>query len=62
MQQMQRADPVEMRKALVAADSMRNAGILFVPMPVLNKDDYKEMITEVMRRLDVLEQQCEGKG
>ncbi|WP_404472945.1 DUF1382 family protein [Vreelandella venusta] len=36
---MNRASPVEMRKALEAAEVYRSAGILFVPMPVFRKGE-----------------------
>ena len=59
---MQKANPVDMRKALVAADELKNAGILFVPIPVLNKKDGDELCTEAFRRLGVLEKLAESEA
>jgi hypothetical protein len=49
---MQKASPVEMRKALMAVDVYRKAGVLFVPMPVFDNDQYREAGIEAQRRLD----------
>lgn len=35
----EKASPVEMRKALEIVDQYRKAGIMFVPIPVLSKDE-----------------------
>jgi len=37
---MNRANPVDLRKAIEAANIYVKAGILFVPMPVLSKEDH----------------------
>lgn len=34
---MNRASPVDMRKALEIVQALKDAGILFVPIPVLNE-------------------------
>ena len=52
---MERANPADMRKSLAAADEFKKAGILFVPMPVLDKEDGRKLAIEAFRRLDVLE-------
>jgi hypothetical protein len=48
---MERASPVEMRKALEAVQVLKQAGILFVPIPVLDKEDQIELVKNVQRRL-----------
>jgi hypothetical protein len=55
-----KATPVEMRKSLEAAMALRNAGIKFVPMPVLNDEDHAYLISELDRRLEIIEEECDG--
>jgi hypothetical protein len=55
-----KASPVDMRKALVFADLLKKAGVLFVPVPVLNKADGDALCTEAFRRMDLLEKQAEA--
>lgn len=50
-----RATAPELRKALMAANSMLQAGILFVPIPVLNQEDHAALGNEVQRRLAEME-------
>lgn len=40
---MDRASPVELRKALQVAQQLAQAGILFVPVPVLDDADKAQM-------------------
>lgn len=40
---MDRASPVELRKALQVAQELAQAGILFVPVPVLDDADKAQM-------------------
>jgi len=49
---MNRADPVSMRKALRLTDEMRLQGILFVPMPVLDKEDHAKLQADCLERLE----------
>ena len=51
---MERAKPVDMRKALQAADALKQAGVLFVPMPVLNEEDHEMLISKSQRRLKAM--------
>ena len=43
---MNRASPADLRKAIDAANVYVKAGILFVPIPVLNKDDHAAKVLE----------------
>ena len=56
---MHRAHPVDMRKALEMVEAHKRAGILFVPMPVLNQEDHLAQIAEARRRLDLLQHEAE---
>lgn len=50
---MEKATPVQMRKALEVVEQFKSAGILFMPIPILNDAD--ELYADLMRRLDVIE-------
>ena len=43
-----------MRQALDAAEEMKRAGVLFVPMPVMGEADKKFLIKSMATRLDRL--------
>ncbi|MBO6278762.1 MAG: DUF1382 family protein [Pseudomonas sp.] len=51
---MNRASPADLRKQIEAANLYTKAGILFVPMPVLNPDDYQALIQQADQRLGQL--------
>lgn len=51
---MNRASPADLRKQIEAANLYTKAGILFVPMPVLNSDDYQALIQQADQRLGQL--------
>ena len=59
---MNRARPVDMRKALETVQALKDAGILFVPIPVLN-----EALMEIERQNSLCEckardrKYCEGE-
>lgn len=55
-----RANPVEMRKALQAVETLKMAGLLFVPMPVLNEEDGVKLLAEMMQRLEAAIQEAEA--
>lgn len=41
------------------ADTLKNAGLRFMPMPCLNETDYVALIVQVQTRLDTIERQAE---
>jgi hypothetical protein len=56
---MNRAGPVELRKAMDAALAMMKAGILFVPMPVKDHDDHTQLAAECGERLESMAQEAD---
>jgi hypothetical protein len=52
---MERATPVEIRNSLVAAKALADAGISFVPMPVMSDADRDELAREMFYRMERLE-------
>lgn len=57
---MNRASPADLRKAIDAATTLMKAGVLFVPMPVLNEADHAELIAKLDQRLDQLASESEA--
>lgn len=55
-----RASPVAMRQALESVNAMRAAGLLFVPMPVLDEADGKVLLEQMMERLEKVTQEAEA--
>lgn len=56
---MNRASPADLRKALDVVDVYLKAGLLFVPMPVMDADDHRALIGQAESRLEQLAQQQE---
>ena len=56
---MKRASPVEMRENLALVESLRRAGIDFVPVIVLSDDHREAMIGSLLSNLNDLIQQAE---
>ena len=54
---MEKANPVEMRKALEVVQGLKAGGILFVPIPILGTEDRLSLLNELDRRLDMILQQ-----
>jgi len=56
---MNRANPAELRKAIEAAQAFVKAGILFVPMPVIDQDDLVALQVQLLARLDKIAEGAE---
>lgn len=52
---MERCSPVKMRNALEMVDALKKGGIEFVPIPVLNDDDYKILMALLNDKLTIIE-------
>lgn len=50
---MKRANPADLRKAAEVARHFEKAGILYVPVPVLNTQDATDLQRQVIERLDL---------
>lgn len=55
---MKRANSVELRKALECVQLLKNAGIDFVPIPVINEEEKKRLQLEFIDKLGKLEDIC----
>ncbi|MDD1958984.1 DUF1382 family protein [Pseudomonas sp. 39004] len=58
---MMRATPVSMRRALEAARTYAEHGILFVPMPVFNEADQSDLVRQVDERLERMAAMAEAE-
>ena len=54
---MNRASPVELRKAISMAQAFVQGGIDFVAIPVLNDEDKATLVADLTRRLDAIEKE-----
>lgn len=57
---MNRASPVDLRKAIEVANAYTKAGILFVPMPVLNEADHHDLVQQASQRIEQILEETEG--
>lgn len=57
---MEKASPVEMRKALEVVEELKRNMVLFVPVPVLSDEDKHQLYEDVQRRLDVILDEAEN--
>ena len=57
---MERASPVELRKAVDMANALVKVGLSFVPMPVLDDADREALVAQAMARMDTLASIAEG--
>lgn len=57
----ERASPVELRKALELAQQLAQAGILFVPVPVLDQNDKAQMGTLLHNQMERFEKEVDGE-
>jgi len=53
---MQKCSPVDMRKALEAVEMLKQAGIEFVAIPVLNQEQKDSALALMLNRLDAIEE------
>ena len=56
---MNRASPVDIRNALAVVNTLVNAGIDFVPVPVLSDEDKAILVRDVQMRLSQIENESE---
>ena len=56
---MNRASSVDIRNALAVVNTLVNAGIDFVPMPVLSDEDKAILVRDVQMRLSQIENESE---
>ena len=54
---MNRASPVDLRKAKYLVEEFVRAGIDFVPIPVIDQDDKNELAMDLQRRLEKIEKE-----
>lgn len=62
---MNRASPVSLRKAMEAATAMKDAGIMFVCMPVVDEADMQNLASQAQERFErliVIAEAREGKA
>lgn len=59
---MGKTSPAEAREMLKMAMDLKNEGILFVPMPVVDNLDRSKLLLDASRRLDVLRQEASKYG
>ena len=52
---MNRAKPEDLRGTLELAHDMAKAGILFVPMPVVDRKEYVELMRHAIARMNQME-------
>lgn len=59
---MNKASPIDMRKMLDIVDSFKRAGIMFVPVPILNDEDkarYLELMNDQLEKMAILAERGE---
>jgi hypothetical protein len=50
-----RAAAPEMRQVLLLVESLKKAGVLFVPLPILSTADKEALLAELFRRIELIE-------
>ncbi|RWU21293.1 hypothetical protein DM813_19085 [Pseudomonas alkylphenolica] len=58
---MNRASPVEMRKAMEVANTLAKAGLLFVCVPVMSESDHDDLVHLAKQRLGELVEKAEAE-
>ena len=56
---MNRASPVDLRRALEMAHSLAKAGVVFVPVPVLSNEDKAILVRDAYMRITQIEKETE---
>jgi hypothetical protein len=56
---MNRASPVELRKALETANTFAKAGIRFICVPVFDDKDHDELLAQVHQRMEKMIEEAE---
>ena len=59
---LERCNPAKMRDRLSIVDSMKKAGITFVPIPVMGEEDKGKMMLLLYSRLNALEKLAPAAG
>lgn len=54
---MDRASPVELRKALQCADTLAKSGIDFVPIPVISPEQKAELLDQLFVLMEKINEQ-----
>jgi hypothetical protein len=60
---MNKASPIDMRKMLDVVDVLKRAGIMFVPVPILNDEDkakYLELMNDQFEKAVTLTDGCDS--
>lgn len=57
---LERASPVQLRKALEAANIFVKMGINFVPMPVANEAEHADLLAQAFDKLEIMARDQEG--
>jgi hypothetical protein len=57
---MNKASPVELRKAMIACDALVKAGIDFIPVPVIDQDHKVDLAKQAEQTLNAIMKQIEG--
>jgi hypothetical protein len=56
---MERANPADMRKAMNMVRALSEAGILFIPMPVANREEFETLAAAAWEKLDEMSVEAE---
>lgn len=59
---MNKASPIDLRKAMEAAQALASCGILFVPMPADGAEEFTKRMEESAQRLEQLAVAAEQQG
>lgn len=57
----ERASPIQLRKALELSNQFAKMGVNFVPMPVCNDEEQRALVAQAIDKLAEMEAQAETK-